>query len=156
MIFKNLRLLTITTKSLASNKFSWLLSGLIWLMLVLPAQAVDLRVAIKKQVPSLKVGSSTAATVKDDTGKQLGQLTPMSSLAASYKNNKIAISDRVRGQELIIEPEDNGYVWIGDRWYRGTTRLILQNKGITAINNVDLEQYLYSVVGAGSSFFLAD
>ena len=50
--------------------------------------------------------------------------------------------------EIIVEPTDNGYVWIGDRWYRGRTRLVRQGQGITAINYVDIEQYLYSVVGA--------
>jgi stage II sporulation protein D len=72
----------------------------------------------------------------------------MSSLSAKLNGNNITISERVGAGELVIEPENNGYVWIGDRWYRGTTRLVRQNDGITAINKVDLEQYLYSVVGA--------
>lgn len=151
MIFKNFKstnLINLILKSLSFNKSNWLFSGLIWLLIVLPAQAVDLKVAIKKEVSSVKIGSSTTAIVKDGAGKQLGKLTPMSSLGAELKGNNITINDRVSAAELIIEPEDNGYVWIGDRWYRGTTRLIHQDNGITAINNVDLEQYLYSVVGA--------
>jgi stage II sporulation protein D len=124
------------------------LSCLTWLLMILPSQAVELKVAVQKEVETLKVGSSTAAIVKDGAGKQLGELNPMSSLAAKLDGNKINISGRVKAGELIIEPKDQGYVWIGDRWYRGTTRLIRQNDGITAINKVDLEQYLYSVVGA--------
>ncbi len=116
--------------------------------MILPSQAVELKVAIEKEVNSIKIGSSTNAIVKDGAGKQLGQLNPMSALAAQLNGNNISISDRVGAAELIIEPQGNGYVWIGDRWYRGKTRLIRQNDGITAINNVDLEQYLYSVVGA--------
>jgi stage II sporulation protein D len=126
----------------------WLFSWLIWILMVLPAQAVELRVAIQKNVSSLKVGSSTTAIIKDGAGKQIGQLTPMSSLAAKPQDNGITINNRVDADELIIEPKDNGYVWIGDRWYRGQTRLIRQGSGLTAINYVDLEQYLYSVVGA--------
>ncbi|MEO1340103.1 MAG: SpoIID/LytB domain-containing protein [Cyanobacteria bacterium J06635_13] len=146
MIFKSLKSINVI-RALLLNKRSWL-SGLIWLLIILPAQAVELKVAIKKEVNSVKIGSSTNAIVKDGAGKQLGELNPMSALAAKYNNKQIALADRVIAKELIIEPEDDGYVWIGDRWYRGTTRLILQDNGITAINNVDLEQYLYSVVGA--------
>ncbi|MEL6501770.1 MAG: SpoIID/LytB domain-containing protein [Cyanobacteria bacterium J06623_1] len=146
MIFESLKSIDII-RALLLNKRSWL-SGLIWLLIILPAQAVELKVAIKKEVNSVKIGSSTNAIVKDGAGKQLGELNPMSALAAKYNNKQITLADRVSAKELIVEPKDDGYVWIGDRWYRGTTRLILQDNGITAINNVDLEQYLYSVVGA--------
>jgi len=147
MFFQNLKSLNFMLKSLFLNPRSWL-SGLIWLLMILPSQAVQLKVAVQKEVDTLKIGSSTAAIVKDGAGKQLGELNPMSSLAAKLNGNNISISDRVEAGELVIEPENNGYVWIGDRWYRGTTRLVRQNNAITAINKVDLEQYLYSVVGA--------
>ncbi|MEY2858063.1 MAG: hypothetical protein RLZZ74_2375 [Cyanobacteriota bacterium] len=147
MIFQNLKSINFILKSLFLNPRSWL-SGLIWLLMVLPGQAVELKVAVQKEVDTLKIGSSTAAIVKDGAGKQLGELNPMSSLSAKLNGNNITISERVGAGELVIEPENNGYVWIGDRWYRGTTRLVRQNDGITAINKVDLEQYLYSVVGA--------
>ncbi|MGF1589419.1 MAG: SpoIID/LytB domain-containing protein [Pleurocapsa sp.] len=149
MTFSKLKLINFITKSKFVNyKRHWIFSLLIWLLFVFPAQAIELRVAIKKEVLSLKIGSSTTAIVKDGAGKQLGELTPMSSLAAELQGNMIAINHRVGAGELIIEPQNNGYVWIGDRWYRGKTRLIRQDNGITAINQVDLEEYLYSVVGA--------
>jgi len=129
MISNNLKSINLIIKLLSFSKRNWLFSGLIWLLIIFPAQAVQLRVAIKKQVPQ-------------------SQLNPMSSLAAQLKDNRITIANRVGAAELIIEPQDNGYVWIGDRWYRGTTHLIQQADNITAINHVDLEQYLYSVVGA--------
>ena len=148
MILQNLKSINSWIKFLSFNKSHWLVSGLMWLLIIFPAQAVEIKVAIKKEVPRLKIGSSTSAIIKDGAGKQLGKLTPMSSLAAKLERNNITIANRVQARELTIEPEDDGYVWIGDRWYRGTTRLIRQDNGITAINHVDLEQYLYSVVGA--------
>ncbi len=149
MAFHNLKSINFIIKAKSINhQRHWILALLIWLLFVFPAQAIELKVAIKKAVPSLKIGSSTTAIVKDGAGKQLGQLAPMSSLAAKLTDNRIAINNRVGAGELIIEPQNNGYVWIGDRWYRGKTRLIRQDNGITAINQVDLEQYLYSVVGA--------
>ena len=147
MLFQNLKSINIIIK-LFSNKRHWLFSGLLWLLMVLPVGAIELRVAVKKEVANLKVGSSTTAVVKDATGKTIGKITPLSSLSAKIQQNQITIDDRVSGGELIVEPENDGYVWIGDRWYRGRTRLIRQAEGITAINHVDLEDYLYSVVGA--------
>ncbi|MDJ0589223.1 MAG: SpoIID/LytB domain-containing protein [Pleurocapsa sp. MO_226.B13] len=148
MTFQNLESINFIVKSVFLNKRHWLFSWLIWLSIILPAQAVELRVAIKKDVSRIKVGSSTPAVVRDGTGKQIGEITPLSSLAAKTKGNEIKIANRLGASELIIEPQDNGYVWIGDRWYRGRTRLVRQGKKLVAINHVDLEQYLYSVVGA--------
>ena len=148
MTFRNLKSINFVVRSVFSQKYNWLFSGLIWLLIVFPAQAIELKVAIEKDVPKLKVGSSTEAIVRDDSGQQIGQLSPRSSLVAKAQKNTISIANLAGSTELIIEPQNGGYVWIGDRWYRGKTRLIRENNTITAINHVDLEEYLYSVVGA--------
>ena len=129
------------------NQNNWFLSLFLWLVLILPSQAIDLRVAIKKNVEQIKVGSSTGAVVKDGMGRKIGELKPMTALGVKIGSNQLVL-DRLKAGELIIEPSADGYVWIGDRWYRGTTRLVRQGNKITAINRVDLEKYLYSVVGA--------
>ena len=149
MIFQNIKSINYIFNTIfLKRKQSWLCSGLIWLLFILPAQAVELRVAIQREVDSLKVGSSTTAIVRDGAGNKIGKLNPMSSLAAQPQDNGIGIEERFSAGEFIIEPQDNGYVWIGDRWYRGKTRIIRQGDTLTAINHVDLEHYLYSVVGA--------
>ena len=125
----------------------WFLSFFLWVLLILPSQAIDLRVAIKKNVNNVKVGSSTTAVVKDATGRKIGELKPMAALSAKVGGNKVVL-DRLKAREIIIEPTGDGYVWIGSRWYRGRTHLVRQDNNLTAINQVDLEQYLYSVVGA--------
>ena len=134
--------------SLFSKPAYWLFSTLIWLSIALPIKAVELRIAVEKDVSQVKVGSSTRATVRDAQGQEIGELTSMSSLTATIKENSLTVADNSATQELIIEPQDNGYVWIGDRWYRGKTRLIRSGNKIAAINHIDLEEYLYSVVGA--------
>ena len=47
-----------------------------------------------------------------------------------------------------LEPSADGYVWIGDKWYRGKVQVTLENGELTAINYVELDDYLYSVVGS--------
>ena len=129
------------------RKRNWWLFIFFWVLLALPAQAVELRVAIKKNVAQLKIGSSTSAVVRNGIGQKIGELTPMAALHAQPQGKGINLEQLGSG-EIIVEPTSDGYVWIGDRWYRGRTRLVRQGKGITAINYVDLEHYLYSVVGA--------
>ena len=125
----------------------WLLSLLLWVVFVLPAQAIDLRVAIKKNAQNVKVGSSTSAIVKDQTGRKIGELSPMAAISAQSRSGQITL-ERLQAGEVTIEPTEDGYVWIGDRWYRGKVQLVNQGNRLTAINHVDLEHYLYSVVGA--------
>ena len=127
---------------------SWQFGLFIWLLLAIPAQAaVQLRVAIEKGANEVKVGSSTPAVVRDGTGRQVGSLTNLDAFVAVPQGKGVAIGNW-QASQLIIEPTEGGYVWIGDRWYRGRTRLMRQGTGITAVNLVDLESYLYSVVGS--------
>lgn len=121
---------------------------LFWAALVAPAQAaLELRVAIEENVSQVKVGSSTKAVVRNASGQQVGEIAPMNAFVALSGGGGVAL-DRWRSSSFWIEPANGGYVWIGDRWYRGRTRVLQTTKGLTAINYVDLEQYLYSVLGA--------
>ncbi|MCV3215217.1 SpoIID/LytB domain-containing protein [Plectonema radiosum NIES-515] len=125
----------------------WWISILFWIVLVAPAQAsVILRVAIERGVNQVKVGSSTTAIVKDGSGRTLGQLPSMSSYYAQAISGGVAL-DRWRSGLFWIEPTGKGFVYIGDRWYRGRTLVIPTDKGLTAVNWVDIEEYLYSVIG---------
>lgn len=122
------------------------LAMLFWILLGATAQALELRVAIQESVSQVKIGSTTKAVVRDAAGKRLGEIAPMNAFYAQANGGGVVL-DRWRSTSLWVEPDNNGYVWIGDRWYRGRTRVVLTNKGLTAINYVDLEKYLYSVLG---------
>jgi len=121
--------------------------GLFGLALAAPAQALELRVAIERQAQQVRVGSSTDAVVRNAAGQKLGTLEARQALQARPRGNGVALK-AWRSPQLRIEPSDNGYVWIGDRWYRGRTRLIASEQGLTAVNHIGLQPYLYSVVGA--------
>ncbi len=130
------------------SKNHWWLSILLWVVFITPAQAsLILRVAIKNGVSQVQVGSSTKAIVRDGAGQPVGEITPMNSLEARRSGGGVSLG-QLKASQIFIEPTGDGYVWIGDRWYRGRTRLVLSNGGLTAVNYVDLEQYLYSVIGS--------
>ncbi|MFM2062565.1 MAG: hypothetical protein RLZZ507_2235 [Cyanobacteriota bacterium] len=125
----------------------WWIGILLWFVLVAPAQAsVILRVAIERGVNQVKVGASTTAIVKDSAGRTLGQLPGMSAYAAQAVPGGVAL-DKWQSGLFWIEPTGKGFVYIGDRWFRGRTLVIPTEKGLTAVNWVDLEEYLYSVLG---------
>ncbi|MHC5934841.1 SpoIID/LytB domain-containing protein [Nostoc sp.] len=125
----------------------WWVGILLWIALVAPAQAsVILRVAIERGVNQVKVGSSTTGIVKDSTGRTLGQLPAMSAYYAQAVPGGVAL-DKWQSGLFWIEPTGKGFVYIGDRWYRGRTLVIPTDKGLTAVNWVDDQEYLYSVLG---------
>lgn len=127
---------------------SWVLTAIAWLLFLAPAQAVvDLRVAIKQGVRQLPVGGSTAAVVRDETGRQLGEIPQGDAYTVRAVPGGVQLG-HWRSRQLWVEPKGEGYIWIGDRWYRGDARLVPRGNTLDAINYVDLEEYLYSVVGA--------
>ncbi|XZO01104.1 MAG: SpoIID/LytB domain-containing protein [Microcoleus sp.] len=136
--------------STLGKRYFWI-SLLFWLVMVAPAQAaLILRVAIQDGASQVRVGSSTKAAIRDGRGRNLGELTANSALSAQFRSGKVTIGSWAANQ-IWIEPTGNGYVWIGDRWYRGRTLVSPQKNGLTAVNYVDIEQYLYSVLGAEMS-----
>ncbi|MGF1491326.1 MAG: SpoIID/LytB domain-containing protein [Microcoleaceae cyanobacterium] len=126
----------------------WWISLVSWLLLVAPAQAaLILRIAIEENVGQVKVGSSTAAVIRDSSGRTLGNLPAKGGGIAKFKNGKVVLQN-AQASQLWIEPTGGGYVWIGEQWYRGKALLLPRNNKLTALNYVGMEPYLYSVLGA--------
>lgn len=125
----------------------WWLGILLWMVLIFPAQAsVIMRVAIKRDVKQVRVGSSTTAVIKDGNGRSLGELPAREAYYAQAASGRVAL-DKYQSPLIWIEPKGKGFVYIGDRWYRGRTLVVPTEKGLTAVNWIDLEEYLYSVLG---------
>lgn len=121
----------------------------VWLLLFAPAQAATtLKVALKENVKQITVGSSTTAIVRDAAGQPLGKIQGMTALQAAATNGKTVKLAQWKAPQLWIDPKGKGQVWIGDSWYRGETRLINDDSDLTVVNQVDLKDYLYSVVGS--------
>lgn len=138
---------------LLSAKRYWWSSALLWLLLILPAQALDLRIAVRHDIDDVDIGSSTPGVVKDLNGRALFQLPELQPItvndqSASQLELTDGRTDYATAQAFWLEPTGNGMVWIEDRWYRGRVLVVPSGQGVTAINYVDLEQYLYSVVGS--------
>ncbi len=115
-----------------------------------PAQAAavqEIRVAIKRDVAQVNIGSSVNAIVQDAAGKVVGEIKGMNGFVAQRSGGGVSL-DKWKSAYLVVQPKDpDGVVWIGDRWYRGRVIVSPTGNGLTAVNWVDVEQYLYSVLG---------
>jgi stage II sporulation protein D len=122
----------------------------LWLIAIAPAQATQLRVAVAQKISQLNIGTSTTAIISDENDQKIGELQPQKGLIAQASNGAIKIGD-TQVTQLWVKPQQGGYIWIGDRWYRGSVKVLSTGKQLLAVNHVDLEQYLYSVLGAEMS-----
>jgi stage II sporulation protein D len=132
----------------------WWIGLLIWLVAAPAQAALELRVAVEQDANQVQVGSSTDAVLKDvGTGREIAQIPAMNAIVAEPRGGAVAFSQYQAGA-LWVEPSGGGYVFVGDKWYRGRVLVVPTSGGLTAVNYVDLDQYLYSVVGAemGSRF----
>ncbi|MEB3290968.1 MAG: SpoIID/LytB domain-containing protein [Leptolyngbya sp.] len=120
----------------------------LWWLVALPVQAaVEMRVAVAEGRDRVAVGSSTPALVKTVAGQSVGQIPQGQAVTITTEGNNLKLADW-QNQAFWVEPTSDGYIFIDDAWYRGRV-LVLPNGGkVTAINWVDLEEYLYSVLGA--------
>lgn len=109
--------------------------------------SVNLRVAIATNSDSLVVGASTSAAVLDSQGHLLGKMSANQAHMSQVDQGVIRFGEWQAATALWIQPAGGGAVYVGDRWYRGQVQLVLQGEQLLAVNHVDLDQYLYSVVG---------
>ena len=133
------RFLTLATFSLGLS-LGWLVA--------LPVQAaVEMRVAVTEGRDRVAVGSSTPAVVKTMAGQSVGQIPQGQSVMVTTEGGALKLADW-RDQAFWVEPTSDGYIFINDAWYRGRVLVVPNGGKVTAVNWVDLESYLYSVLGA--------
>ncbi len=145
--------LLLISQSLCKRRYWWL-AALIWLALSNPAKALELRVAIAEGASQIRVGSSTPAKILDVAGRPLGELGPREGFFAQSSGSRVMVAGK-QSSQVWIEPSAGGVVYIGEacappcggRWYRGRIKLVKTSRGLTAVNVVDLEHYLASVIG---------
>ncbi len=141
------------TGSERSKQISWLqgiwLSLWIWLLLAFPSYAsVLLRVGVAVNTPRVTVGSSTDARILNSQGQPLADIqamTPLTGTASSLGVQLGSVSD----SRLYLQPATpDGLVFIDKHWYRGLVELVPGKRGVIAVNQVGLDDYVSSVVGS--------
>ncbi|XFA73132.1 SpoIID/LytB domain-containing protein [Thermosynechococcaceae cyanobacterium Okahandja] len=109
--------------------------------------APQVRVAIARDQAHLTVGAAVTTAVTNDQQQVMTQLAPFQGVTVTARDGVLIWNGQPLAASLWIRPS-NQLTFVGRQWYRGVVRLIAQGNTVTAVNQVDLEQYLVSVVGS--------
>jgi hypothetical protein len=110
---------------------------------------IPIRVAIATDASSLAIATSDAGVIVDRSGRVLGKLDAQTAVAAMPSASGLQVGTWQTPSVVWIKPRTaEGLVYIGEHWYRGSVQLLQVSGKLLAINYVDLESYLYSVVGS--------
>lgn len=109
---------------------------------------LEMRVAVAKQVSSLAVATSVEGYLVDLNGQNYCNLNPQQSLVLRPQGKGMMAQGCQLTEAAWLEPGEGGYVYVGDRWYKGRVLLMTSGDRLTAVNFVLLHDYLSSVVGS--------
>ncbi|MGA1623796.1 MAG: SpoIID/LytB domain-containing protein, partial [Synechocystis sp.] len=109
---------------------------------------LEIRVGIQRDVPSVAIATSNQAYLQDRDGKGLMTLNANNPLTIRSQGESLVANGRILPGVVWLTPTENSYLGVGDRWYRGRVLLVARGNGVLAVNYVDLESYLTSVVGS--------
>jgi hypothetical protein len=109
---------------------------------------LEIKVAVWQDASSTTVGASNGAAILDSNGRTLRSLPSNQGFSVQAAGASLNLGDWQLPGVVWLQPSDGGLVFVGDRWYRGKLLLVSQGNSLVAVNYVDLEHYLYSVVGS--------
>jgi stage II sporulation protein D len=131
-------------------RYGWVM---FWLLLATPATAMDIRVGLSQGFSSVTVGSSTSADIVDGKGRLLGQLPALQGFNATVAQGGVSLGGK-KSWQITLRPKEKGFIYVsnrsaasGGRWYRGEVKLVSGGGGLTVINDLNLEDYVASVIG---------
>ncbi|MBF2029698.1 MAG: SpoIID/LytB domain-containing protein [Oscillatoriales cyanobacterium C42_A2020_001] len=111
--------------------------------------AIQMRVLIHEAASRLSVGTSTGGAVFDvQSNRVLYELPANSSYEMQADGNTILLGALKLPSLIWIDPSPTGVTFVGDRGYRGRILVATSENRIWVVNYVNLQQYLYSVVGS--------
>lgn len=125
---------------------------LVYLFWVMPCFAI--KIGLQTHVNKTFIGASTPAEIIDvRTNKLLYVMDKMKAYEFKPYKNVIAIKidgqyRKIKTDQIVIKPEEDGFVSVKRKWYRGHFKVINDGGYITVMNDLSLEEYLQGVVPA--------
>lgn len=110
---------------------------------------VPIRVAIAREADYLVIGTSTPATVMDQNGQLVKKLPAQFAENFVVQGGQLQVGSASAPAVVWVKPASSeGLIYVSGRWYRGAVQVIANNGQLLGVNHLDMESYLYSVVGA--------
>ena len=119
-------------------------------LFVMPCFAI--KIGLQTHVHKTYIGASTKAQILDaKTNKLLYEMEKMKGYELKPYNRMIAIKidgqfRKIKTNKIIIKPEENGFVSVKRKWYRGNLKIINDDDSLTVMNDLPLELYIRGVV----------
>lgn len=108
----------------------------------------EITVGLSQGVSEVRIAATTGSlhVYEDPDKKQLLEVPPGKELDIRILQMQFLVNgQKIKGDRLVIQPDDTGFVKVNGASYRGYITLLKKN-GFTIINNVQVEDYLYGVV----------
>ncbi|AFY60773.1 SpoIID/LytB domain-containing protein [Synechococcus sp. PCC 6312] len=112
------------------------------------SRSPEVRVAVVDKQGQVRIGVSANVQITDDRGQALGTLAANQAVTLQAGGQGLTGWEKPLPTSIWLTPGGQGLVYVDGYWYRGKMRIINLNGTITAINQLELEQYLVAVVGA--------
>ena len=111
-----------------------------------------IKIGLQTDVNRTYIGASTEAEIIDcNTNKLLFIMDKMQGYEFKVYKDIIAIKvdgefKKINSNKIVIKPEENGFVSVKKKWYRGHFKIVNSGNGLTVINDIPVEDYLQGVV----------
>ena len=111
-----------------------------------------IKIGLQTRVGKTYIGASTPAQIIDvKTNKLLYEMEKMKGYEFKPYQGIIAIKidgkyRKIKTNQIIIKPEEDGYISVKRKWYRGHFKVINDDNALTVINDLQLEDYIQGVV----------
>jgi hypothetical protein len=109
---------------------------------------LEIKVALVRNQNAINLGTSTGGYIFDANGKLIQNVQANQGFLVQANGNSLSLDGKNLPPLFWVQPSSKGLLYVGDRWYRGRLLIASQGSDLLVINYVDLEQYLYSVVGS--------
>ena len=122
----------------------------VFLFFIQPCFAI--KIGLQTDINKTYIGASTRAEIIDcKTNKLIFVMEKMKGY--EFKPHRGIIGIKVDGEykkidsnRIVIKPEEDGYISVKRKWYRGHFQMINSGNGLTIINDIPIELYLQGVV----------
>ena len=122
----------------------------ILLINILPSHAI--KIGLQTDVNRTYIGASTPAQIIDcNTNKLIFVMEKMQGYEFKPYRDFIAIKvdgdfKKIKSTRIVIKPEEDGFISVKKKWYRGHFQIINDGIGLTVINDIPIEEYIQGVV----------
>lgn len=126
-----------------------LLFAILYFPLTVTNAAPNIRVGLWTKQASILLSANEDFTINDPgTRNAIGQYKTTDKILLTQKNDLLYINDKpVKNIVLSVQAtDDNGRIQVNRKTYRGKILIKKMPDGMTIVNTLPLEEYLYSVV----------